>query len=183
MALKVMGSKILENIAQGLGLEQEYFANELSEDHVLYINSYPACPDPTSTIGLAKHTDPSLITILHSSHVPGLQLFMDGKCLGVDTPPDSFLVFGGNMLEVVSNGILKAPTHIVRNATEARISEAFFISPSKEYIIEPAKSILESENSLPLYRSFKYEEFFDTFKNGSGDRHTVLEKEFKMAHE
>ncbi|KAK9684935.1 hypothetical protein RND81_10G243900 [Saponaria officinalis] len=175
MALREMGSKILENIAQGLGLEQNYFANEQSDDNVMYINSYPACPDPSSTIGLAQHTDPSLLTILHSGRVPGLQLLKDGQWLGVDTPPCAFLVFGGNMLQVISNGKLKAAVHIVTSTTEARMSEAFFVNPLKDCIVEPATSLLEAENARPLYRPFKYEEFFETFKNGLGNKDTVLD--------
>ncbi|KAK9684934.1 hypothetical protein RND81_10G243800 [Saponaria officinalis] len=174
-----MRTKILEIIAQGLGLDQNYFANELSEDNVLYINSYPACPDPSSTVGLAQHSDPSLLTILHSDRVPGFNLLKDGQWSSVDAPPYTFLVIGGNMLEVVSNGKLKPAIHMVTNATEARMSDAFFINPSKDCVVEPAKSLLDAENERPLYKPFKYQQFYDTYKTGSGNKNAVLDEGFK----
>ncbi|KAL9227587.1 hypothetical protein vseg_003260 [Gypsophila vaccaria] len=179
VALKEMGLKILQNVAQGLGLEQSYFENELTENNAFYVNSYPACPDPSSTIGLARHNDPSLLTILHSGRVSGLQILKDGHWLGVDTPPYGFMVFVGNLFQAVTNGKVKAPVHIVRNTTEARMSEAFFISPKRGYPIEAAKCLLEAENALPLYKPFTYEEFIETYNSWSRPKDTVLDEAFK----
>ncbi|KAL9227589.1 hypothetical protein vseg_003262 [Gypsophila vaccaria] len=179
VALKEMGLKILQSAAQGLGIEENYFENELTETNVFYLNSYPACPDPSSTIGLARHNDPSLLTILHSGRVSGLQLLKDGRWLGVDTPHYGFTVFVGNIFQAVTNGKVKAPVHYVRNTTEARTSEAFFISPKIGYPVKPAKRLLEAENALPLYKPFTYEEFIETFKIWPKTKDTVLSEAFK----
>lgn len=98
-----MGKKILEQITQGLGLEKGYFASELTEDNILTINHYPICPDPSVTIGLPRHKDPTLINIVQAApvNVPGLQLFKDGQWFGFETAPNAFLVFVGNQLEVI----------------------------------------------------------------------------------
>lgn len=37
----------------------------------LQLNSYPVCPDPHLAMGLAPHTDSSLLTILYQGNIPG----------------------------------------------------------------------------------------------------------------
>ncbi|KAM5552790.1 hypothetical protein ABKV19_025149 [Rosa sericea] len=55
---------ILELISEGLGIEYGHFSDELSQETVLSVNYYPPCPDPCLTLGITKHCDPNLITIL-----------------------------------------------------------------------------------------------------------------------
>ncbi|CAO2826578.1 unnamed protein product [Amaranthus hypochondriacus] len=176
-ALKEVGSRILEKISEGIGLEKGYFENELSEDNILTVNHYPPCPDPSLTLGLTKHSDPNLITILQALpvDVPGLQLFKDEHWLSFSTVPHAFIIFVGNQLEVVSNGKLKAAVHRVSNAIEARTSAAFFINPSYECIVEPAKQLLQQHNNPPLYKAFKYKDFFKVYTSHDGERHAILE--------
>uniref|UniRef100_A0A803MVJ5 Fe2OG dioxygenase domain-containing protein n=1 Tax=Chenopodium quinoa TaxID=63459 RepID=A0A803MVJ5_CHEQI len=144
--LNDLGARILECISEGIGLEKAYFASDLSADNILTVNHYPSCPNPSLTLGLAKHTDPNLRTILQvvPLDVLGLELFTDGQWLSVNTAPDAFIVFVGNQLEVGSNGELKATLHRVRNATKVRTSVAFFINPSYECIVEPAKELIQA---------------------------------------
>ena len=101
-ALKEVGSRILEKISEGIGLEKGYFKNELSQDNILTVNHYPPCPDPSLTLGLTKHSDPNLITILQALpvDVPGLELFKDEQWLSFSTVPHAFIIFVGNQLEV-----------------------------------------------------------------------------------
>ncbi|KAJ8440802.1 hypothetical protein Cgig2_000690 [Carnegiea gigantea] len=177
IALRDLGSRILGLISKGLGLESKYFAKELSEDCTLTINHYPPCPNPSLSLGINKHTDPSLITILLTGEVPGLQALMDGQWMGVETLPNALLVIIGNQLEVVSNGKLKSGIHrVVTNAKEARSSAAFFINPTKSCIVEPAKALVEAQNSEPLYKAFQYKDFFKAYTDASsGDIVAVLE--------
>ena len=56
--------KILELMSQGLGLRPGYFRGEVSQEMLLSANYYPPCPEPSLTLGLPKHGDPNLITIL-----------------------------------------------------------------------------------------------------------------------
>ncbi|XP_021841779.2 hyoscyamine 6-dioxygenase-like [Spinacia oleracea] len=178
VALKDMGKKILEQITQGLGLEKGYFASELTEDNILTINHYPICPDPSVTIGLPRHKDPTLINIVQAApvNVPGLQLFKDGQWFGFETAPNAFLVFVGNQLEVVSNGKMKAVVHrVVTNASKARTTAVFFMSPTMDCIVEPAKAIVEAQDCGPLYKAFRYKEYFDIHTGHDGDRDTILE--------
>lgn len=96
---KKLGSRILELISEGLGLGNEYFNGSLSEVAHLSVNHYPPCPDPSLTLGLARHCDPGLITILHQD-VYGLQVFKDGEWIGVDPLPHAFVINIGYQLQV-----------------------------------------------------------------------------------
>ncbi|KAL9227590.1 hypothetical protein vseg_003263 [Gypsophila vaccaria] len=163
IALKELGSRILASISQELGLGAEYLVgNQLSKDSTLIVNHYPPCPDPSLTLGIPRHTDPSLITIIQSCHVPGLQVLRNEEWFSVETPPGSFVVFMGNQMEVVSNGELKAVEHRVVNATEARTSVVFNLIPSGDCIVGPAKALVR-EGVGELYKTFNYKEFFSAY--------------------
>lgn len=100
MEVRKLANKILELIIQGLGLSPGYFSGELSENPVLLVNHYPPCPEPSLTLGLAKHSDPSLITILLQGNVPGLQVSKDGQWVVVEPLPHAFIVNIGYILQV-----------------------------------------------------------------------------------
>ena len=70
-ALRKVGFRILEFIAQGLGVNPDHFSSELGENQTLLVNHYPPCPDPSLTLGLGKHRDPVVINILLQSDVYG----------------------------------------------------------------------------------------------------------------
>ncbi|KAJ8438134.1 hypothetical protein Cgig2_033013 [Carnegiea gigantea] len=135
-----LGSRILDLICEGLGLEPGYFANGLSGEAFLVVNHYPPCPDPSLTLGLPKHCDPNLITLLLQGNVPGLQVFVDGECLLVEPCPDAFVVNIGYQFQVISNGMMRSVEHrVVTNAETARTTAALFIKPSKNAILNLQK--------------------------------------------
>ncbi|KAK3026177.1 hypothetical protein RJ639_040564 [Escallonia herrerae] len=153
--------RILKLICEALGLEPGYF-EESSEVQVLSASIYPPCPDPSLTLGLVKHTDPSLITILFEGDVSGFQVFKDGHWIGVGTLSNAFLVNIGNQLEIISNGKLKSAEHrAVTNSSEARATIATFINPSFDCVIEPAKALVNDLNPQ-LYKPFQYKDFVST---------------------
>ena len=74
------------------------------------------------------------------------------------------VVYDVTHLQMISNGRLVGAEHrAVTNSTTARTSVAYFIYPSNESVIEPAK-VLNNNNeratsTAPMYRSIKYSEF------------------------
>ena len=94
-----MAFKILDMIAEGLGLDKGYFTR-VSQEHAMTINHYPPCPDPSVAMGIGGHTDPNLITFLQQDQY-GLQMHKDGKWLGVDSIPNAFVINIGYQLEVI----------------------------------------------------------------------------------
>ncbi|XP_065876196.1 protein DOWNY MILDEW RESISTANCE 6-like [Euphorbia lathyris] len=174
-----LGSVILELIWEGLGLESDYFKGEISENTLFSVNYYPKCPDPSLTHGLTAHCDPSLVTILLQDQVGGLQFFKDGEWISVQPLPNSFLVNIGYQLQIMSNNMVRSAEHrALTNSREDRISGAFFISPTYETIIEPAKHLLTSSNP-PLFTSFSYKEFLLNYQANFANPHLVLER-FKL---
>ncbi|KAG4981961.1 Hyoscyamine 6-dioxygenase [Glycine soja] len=98
--VKKLASRILSLISEGLGLKSGYFENDLTGSMVLSINHYPPCPEPSLALGITKHSDPNLITILMQDHVFGLQVFKDGNWIAVEPIPNAFVVNIGHQLRV-----------------------------------------------------------------------------------
>ncbi|XP_016728845.2 hyoscyamine 6-dioxygenase isoform X1 [Gossypium hirsutum] len=172
---KKLGSRILDLISEGLGLDLGYFGDKLSESVVISVNHYPPCPDPSLTLGIAKHCDPSLLTILLQGDVFGLQVLNDSKWIGVEPLHNAFVVNIGHQLEVVSNNRLKGAEHrVVTNSTVARTTAAIFLNPSEDCIVEPAKSLIRADES-PAYRAFKFKEFLYNYVTMGGNSEKSLE--------
>jgi isopenicillin N synthase-like dioxygenase len=88
-------------ISEGLGLKCGYFDNDLTGSMILSVNHYPPCPEPSLTLGMSKHSDPNLITILMQDDVSGLQVLKDGKWIAVEVLPHSFVINVGYTLQVL----------------------------------------------------------------------------------
>jgi len=72
--LNELSSNLLELMCEGLGLEPGYFEKnkKLTQQKNFSVNYYPPCPDPSVTLGVPMHSDPTIITILIQGDVPGL---------------------------------------------------------------------------------------------------------------
>lgn len=92
--------RILDLVCEGLGLEPGYFGGELSWGQKMSVNHYPRCPDPTLVLGLPKHGDAYLITLLNQGDVPGLQVLKDEQWVAVEPLPHAFVVNINHMLQV-----------------------------------------------------------------------------------
>ncbi|KAF7822376.1 protein DOWNY MILDEW RESISTANCE 6-like [Senna tora] len=172
--LRRLGLKILKMIAKGLGLKEEYFNGSLSENPLVLAHHYPPCPEPSLTLGAPKHRDPSLITFLlqdddEAIHYNALQVFKDGQWIGVDPIPNAFVVNVGHLLEIISNGRLIGAEHrVVTNASSGRTTVAYFINPTEETVIEPAKALINA-TTPPFYPSISYTQFRrDFLSQGNG---------------
>lgn len=90
--LRRVSKVILGLLAEGLGLEAGFFDTELGQR--MLVNHYPACPDPSLTLGVGGHCDPNLITIIQQE-VYGLQILKDDKWIGVQPIQNAFVVNSG----------------------------------------------------------------------------------------
>lgn len=136
-----------------------------SASAALQLNSYPFCPEPDQAMGLAPHTDTSLLTFLHQSETAGLQVFKEG--LGwVPVPPldGAFVVNVGDLFHILSNARFPSLLHrVVVNGGKQRYSVAYFYNPPTDYIVSPFNKALDSEQP-PRYRSVAVKEFI-SFKS------------------
>ncbi|KAI9181442.1 hypothetical protein LWI28_015050 [Acer negundo] len=77
--------------------------------------------------------------------------------------------------QIVSNDKLNGAEHrVVTNSSDARTTVSFFIYPSSESIIEPAKALVSaSSDHPPLYRALKFKDFHVNFLSKSADAEAV----------
>ncbi|CAL0314709.1 unnamed protein product [Lupinus luteus] len=164
--LNKLGLKILELIAEGLGLDPEYFNGDFTAKPVVISHHYPPCPEPGLTLGASSHKDPNILTILlQQEDIIGLQVFKDGAWIPVQPIPGAFVVNMGFMLQMITNGKLIGALHrVVTNSTTSRHTIAYFMNPTEECIVEPAKPVITS-TSPPKYRPLTFGELKWNFVN------------------
>lgn len=130
---------------------------------VLQLNSYPACPDPGRAMGLAAHTDSTLLTILHQNNTSGLQVQKEGTGW-VTVPPirGALVVNVGDLLHILSNGLYSSVVHrAVVNKTQHRLSIAYLYGPPSNVRISPLSKLTDSFHP-PLYRTVTWSEYLRT---------------------
>ncbi|KAJ9565150.1 hypothetical protein OSB04_001116 [Centaurea solstitialis] len=157
--VRKMGFKILDLIAEGLGLKDGYF-NEVSQNHTMAINHYPPCPDPSLAMGIGAHRDANLITFIQQDQY-GLQMYNHGKWMGIEPIPNAFVINIGYQLEIISNGKLKSVEHRgVTSSTAARTSITTFVGPNLDHsvAVEPAKELVTS-TSPRKFKSYQFNNF------------------------
>ncbi|KAH0666932.1 hypothetical protein KY285_028138 [Solanum tuberosum] len=169
--------RILELMCEGLGLEKDYFANELSHIQYMAINLYPKCPDPTVTAGAVEHNDGGVINLL-LQELGGLHVRRqkDGQWLAVEPIPGALVCINGMVLKVISNGKLESGIHrVATNSVRDRISLGCLTSPAcyGKCIIEPAKALL-SETNPPKYKPFSYTEYLKIFFTDTSEFEAAL---------
>jgi len=147
--LEACAIKLLQACALYLG-EPETLLSEMVRDGdtILRIIHYPPIPtniDPAS-LRAAPHEDINLITLLCEATDDGLELLQrDGSWLPIRSLPGQIIVDSGDMLQQLTNGLLKSTTHRVvnpRNDRDRRFSMPFFVHPHKEVDLTPLASCI-----------------------------------------
>ncbi|KAG2729204.1 hypothetical protein I3843_01G233200 [Carya illinoinensis] len=129
----------------------------------LQLNSYPACPDPDRAMGLAAHTDSTLLTILYQNNTSGLQVHREGTgWVTVPPVPGALVVNVGDLLHILSNGSYPSVLHrAVVNRTLYRLSVAYLYGPPGSVQISPLSKLL-GPSRPPLYRPVTWTEYLGT---------------------
>ncbi|KAK7325199.1 hypothetical protein VNO77_29357 [Canavalia gladiata] len=127
---------------------------------VLQLNSYPICPDPDRAMGLAPHTDSTLLTILYQNNISGLQVHKEGLGWVTVQPLSHGLVINvGDLLHILSNGLYPSVLHrVLVNRTRQRLSVAYLCGPPSNVEICPHAKLV-SPSQPPLYRSVTWNEY------------------------
>ncbi|XP_042484313.1 gibberellin 3-beta-dioxygenase 1-like [Macadamia integrifolia] len=127
---------------------------------VLQLNSYPACPEPNRAMGLAAHTDSTLLTVLYQNSTSGLQVLRDGAGWVMVPPLAGALVINiGDLLHILSNGRYPSVLHrAVVNSTHHRLSIAYLYGPPMNVQISPLSRLIDPYHP-PLYRSVTWSEY------------------------
>ncbi|KAL5574628.1 hypothetical protein UlMin_016327 [Ulmus minor] len=130
----------------------------------LQLNSYPACPDPDRAMGLAAHTDSTLLTILYQNNTSGLQVRREGTASWVTVPPvpGALVINVGDLLHILSNGLYPSVLHrAFVNKKLHRLSVAYLYGPPASVQISPLSRLI-GPGRPPLYRPITWNEYLGT---------------------
>ena len=131
---------------------------------------YPPSPilSPDDLYGSAPHTDFGALTLLAQDCVGGLQV-QTPHADWIDVPKidGTFVVNVGDMLNRLSNGLLKSTPHRVINSSgKERYSIPFFYDPHVNTIIKPLKG-----TGSPHFEPLHFGEFLQSELSSNYDKH------------
>ncbi|RSK49614.1 isopenicillin N synthase family dioxygenase [Hymenobacter rigui] len=155
--LEAAGKDILRAIALYLKLPENYFDDKVRNGNSILrpIHYYPIeNPDavPSDAVRAAEHGDINLITLLMGASADGLQVKRrDDKWIPITALPDQIVVNVGDMLQRLTNGVLKSTIHRVVNPprekmNSSRYSIPFFMHPRSEMSLAALESCVTPEN-------------------------------------
>ncbi|KAL9223950.1 hypothetical protein vseg_000032 [Gypsophila vaccaria] len=178
MKLRTMFEPILKAMARCLSLDEDSFVKEHGESVIMAarFNFYPPCPVPESVLGIKPHADGTAVTmLLQDKQVEGLQVLKDDQWFRVPIVPDALFINVGDLLEIMSNGILKSPVHrVVTNSDWERISLAVFCFPDPTREVGPVADLITDERPQMYMRVRHYENiFFKYYQLGQRPLHAV----------
>jgi isopenicillin N synthase-like dioxygenase len=139
---------LLEACALYLEEPRSFLSNmTISADSILRIIHYPPIPEEADPASLrsAPHEDINLITLLCEATDSGLELLQrDGTWLAIPNIPGQIIVDSGDMLQQLTNGLLKSTTHRVVNHgdRDRRFSMPFFVHPVAKTDLTPLPSCI-----------------------------------------
>ncbi|KAD6794655.1 hypothetical protein E3N88_05551 [Mikania micrantha] len=147
----------------GVTMDDVKWASTQGSCPALQLNSYPACPDPDRAMGLAAHTDSTLLTILHQNNTSGLQVYKEGTgWITVPPIPGALVINVGDLLHILSNGLYPSVLHrAMVNRTQHRLSVAYLYGPPSNVKISPLSKLTDQKHP-PLYRPVTWSEYLGT---------------------
>ncbi|KAH7517920.1 protein DMR6-LIKE OXYGENASE 1 [Ziziphus jujuba] len=155
--------KLLELIALSLGLPENRFSGYFNgQTTSIRINYYPPCPFPHLALGVGRHKDAGVLTILAQDDVAGLQVKRksDGEWITVKPTPNAYIVNVGDVFQVWSNEKYQSVEHrVVVNTVKERLSIPFFVQPGPHVMVKPVVELLNGENR-PKYKEYNWGKFF-----------------------
>lgn len=160
-----LSEKMTGLVLGSLGLtheDVEWLGYQAQVEGLLHLNSYPECPDPSRAMGLAPHTDSSLLTLLHQSNASGLQVFADALgWVPVNPITGAIVVNLGDLMHILSNARFKSALHrAVVNNTHHRVSIAYFYGPPRDAKVSPLTQLTDHDHP-PLYHPVTWKEYLD----------------------
>jgi isopenicillin N synthase-like dioxygenase len=150
---------ILRGLARAIEQPEDYFDSAFEAPMALLRgNYYPARPAwaTAQDFGIAAHTDYGCLTLLATDGTPGLEVRKrGGGWMPLSAPPGEFIINFGEMMEIWSDGVVKATPHRVIGTRRERLSIPLFFNPSVDTNVAPigsGKAILAGDY---LARRFK----------------------------
>jgi isopenicillin N synthase-like dioxygenase len=155
-SFEASGSLLLRAIALYLNLDENYFDPKIHNGNsILRAIHYPPIQgEPKSSIRAEQHEDINLITLLAGASAEGLQVKdKDGNWVSVNAPEGHLVINVGDMLQRLTNNVLKSTTHRVVNPPRemwhtSRYSIPFFLHPRSTMDLSCLPSCISATNPL-----------------------------------
>ena len=146
--------KVAIAIEEALGLDKEQIASKMTEKSpsTMRLIFYPPVKEKPedNLFGISAHTDYEVFTLLTQSQ-PGSQFQKhSGDWHTVESNRYQVIVMIGDMLEVMTNGQVRATPHRVPPVSWARYSITRFCAIDGHYVIEPLEQFIDPKKG-PLY--------------------------------
>ena len=159
---------MLRAIALFLNLEESYF-----DSYIAYGNSIlrpihygPITEAPKNAVRAGQHEDINLITLLMGASAEGLEV-LDKKnnWIPITALPNQLVVNVGDMLQRLTNNVLRSTTHRVVNPPKdqwgtTRFSIPFFLHPTSEMRLDCLGNCVTKENPK-MYEDISAGEFLN----------------------
>ncbi|CCK17565.1 2-Oxobutyrate oxidase, putative [Cronobacter universalis NCTC 9529] len=135
-----MALRLLRAFAEALQLSPDAFDTlygEQPNEHIKLIR-YPGQQNTGSTQGVGAHKDSGFLSFLLQDQQKGLQVEVaPDEWIDAAPLPDSFVVNIGELLELATNGYLRATVHRVVSppADKERLSIAFFLGARLDGVV------------------------------------------------
>lgn len=160
--LSQLSLRLLESWASALGVDGVEYASHFIGGHPhLKIAKYVSRAEEQDKQGVGAHKDMGVLTLLYvEDGKRGLQVEHNGEWIDAPSVPGAFVVNIGELMEVATNGALKATLHRVQSPPpgESRMSLPFFYGPPLEATVpaievEDAPGVtVDPDNPLyPIY--------------------------------
>jgi isopenicillin N synthase-like dioxygenase len=143
-ALESAGQQVLSLMAQGLGLDADYFRRQFTADPTVLFRIFRYPPDEAAREGwgVGAHTDYGLLTLLQQDAVGGLQVLNRDRWLDVPPLAGSLVCNVGDMLERLTNGRYLSALHRAKNlSARERLSMVLFLDPAFAAKLEPLPGV------------------------------------------
>lgn len=163
--LEACATELLKACALYLGESETLLSDMMRDsDTILRVIHYPPiAPDVhPASLRAAAHEDINLITLLCEATDDGLELLQrDGTWRSIRALPGQIIVDSGDMLQQLTNGLLKSTTHRVVNPVnkrDQRFSMPFFAHPRPEVDLTPLPSCVAKtgQQSFPSITAGAY---------------------------
>ncbi|KAL8152985.1 hypothetical protein V2J09_010745 [Rumex salicifolius] len=164
--IEAMPKTILKAMARSLELEDDCFVKHhgLDGGFTFKLNFYPKCPNPEHVLGISPHSDGTTFTMLLQDQ-RGLHIMANDCWFDVPVIPGAIFVNVGDLMEIMSNGIIKSTLHrVVTSADKERVSVAMFYSPSSFKEIGPINELVTVDRPQ-LYKKTNILNYGKVFRN------------------
>ncbi|MFE2428747.1 isopenicillin N synthase family dioxygenase [Streptomyces sp. NPDC059373] len=140
--LSAVANRLLHELLASIGAPEDFYDYAFADEPHLHLKMvrYPGSAPSGDGQGVGAHKDYGFLTLLLQDEVGGLQVERaDGRFHEVPPLPGAFVVNLGELLEVATDGYLKATNHRVVSPPggRERFSVPFFYNPRLDARIAP----------------------------------------------